>query len=191
MASFIARRVLPITTCAVQRQVTQQVVGAGIRVRYASTIEDRLKELNLVLPKPSAPKGSYISCRRVGDLIYTAGHLPIMSNAEQTLIVGKVGDTMTVEEANKAAEWCALNILTTLKGELGSLEEVKSIVKLVAFVNCTDGFTEQPKVANGCSDLLFKVFGDRAIHCRSAVGTNALPLGVPVEIEAIVEVKSK
>jgi len=98
----------------------------------------------------------------------------------------KVGDTVTPEAANEAAKWCALNILATLKGELGDLDKVKKIHKLVGFVNCVDGFAGQPAVVNGASDLIFDVFGEK--HARSAVGTNALPLNVPVEIEAIVEV---
>ncbi len=108
--------------------------------------------------------------------------------ADGPLVTGKVGKELSVEEGNKAAEYCALSILATLKAELGDLDKIKRVVKVVGFVNCTDGFAQQPAVINGCSDLLGKVLGDKGKHARSAVGTNALPLNVPVEIECIVEV---
>lgn len=103
--------------------------------------------------------------------------------------MGKVGADLTTEQGAEAAKAVALNIIATLKAEVGDLDKVKKIVKLTGFVNCVDGFTAQPKVVNGASDLLVQVFGDKGRHARSAVGTNALPLNVPVEIEAIVEVE--
>lgn len=103
------------------------------------------------------------------------------------MIIGKVGTDLTVEEATTAAKYCGLNLCATLKHNLGDLDRVKRVVKLFALVNCVDTFTQQPTVINGCSDLMIKVFEERGIHARSAVGTNSLPLGVPVEIEAIVE----
>jgi enamine deaminase RidA (YjgF/YER057c/UK114 family) len=102
---------------------------------------------------------------------------------------GKVGKDLTTEQAYDAAKYCALAILGTLKQELGDLDKVKKVVKITGFVNCIDTFAAQPKVLNGASDLLGQVLGERGVHSRSAVGTNALPLNVPVEVEAIVEVK--
>ena len=119
----------------------------------------------------------------------TAGHLPQPAGGE--LITGKVGQDLDVDAAYDAARHCGLNILSTLKHELGDLDRVKRVVKLVGFVNCTDGFAQQPQVVNGCSDLMGEVFGEKGVHARSAVGTNALPLNVSVENEAIVEVEDK
>eukprot|EP00612_Vaucheria_litorea_P002318 CAMPEP_0171453806 /NCGR_PEP_ID=MMETSP0945-20130129/1362_1 /TAXON_ID=109269 /ORGANISM="Vaucheria litorea, Strain CCMP2940" /LENGTH=111 /DNA_ID=CAMNT_0011978737 /DNA_START=231 /DNA_END=566 /DNA_ORIENTATION=+ len=107
-----------------------------------------------------------------------------------TLAKGKVGMDVTPEEANKIARQIAINIITSLKTELGDLDKVKRIVKLVGFVNCVDGFGGQPGVINGASDLMCEVFGEKGVHARSAVGTNALPLNIPVEIEAIVEIEN-
>jgi len=119
--------------------------------------------------------------------VYLSGHLPIPTSGE--LIVGKVGQELTTDEANVAARWCALNIVATLAAEVGDLDRVKKVHKLVGFVNCVDGFTAQPAVVNGASDVIFEIFQDKGEHARSAVGTNALPLNVPVEVEAIVEVE--
>ena len=126
--------------------------------------------------------------KRVGNLAYLSGHLP-QKPTEAGFVLGKVGQDMSPEEAKQAALYCALNLCATLKHNLGDLDRVKSIVKLLAFVNCTDSFTQQPAIVNGCSDFLVEVFGDKGSHTRSAVGTNSLPLGVAVEIEAIVEVE--
>ena len=145
-----------------------------------------MAELGIELPALGVPKGSYTLTSKSGSTLYLSGHLPIPASGE--LIKGKVGDTISPEDANVAARWCALNIISTLKAELGDLDKVAKIHKLVAFVNCVDTFTAQPAVVNGASDLMVEVFGDKGKHARSAVGTNALPLNVPVEIEAIVEV---
>lgn len=118
--------------------------------------------------------------------LYLAGHLP--KGEDDALITGKVGKDLSAAQANKAAERVALSLIATLKHELGDLERVDQIVKLVGFVNCVDSFAEQPSVINGASDLLGKVFGDKGRHARSAVGTNALPLNVCCEIEMIVRV---
>jgi len=143
--------------------------------------------MGLKLPPVGVPKGNYVLTVPHGNLLFTSGHLP--QPIDEPLIVGKVGQDLTAEEANAAAQWVGLNILSTLKAELGDLDRVKRVVKLVGFVNCVDGFAAQPTVVNGCSDLLAEVFGDKGMHARSAVGTNALPLNVPVEIEAIIEVE--
>jgi enamine deaminase RidA (YjgF/YER057c/UK114 family) len=104
-------------------------------------------------------------------------------------VTGKVGQDLTTEQAVEAAQFATLNLLSTLKAELGDLDKIKRIVKVLGFVNCVDGFAAQPKVMNGCSDLLGSIFGEKGRHSRSAVGTNALPLNVAVEIELIVEVE--
>eukprot|EP00658_Telonema_sp_P-2_P014542 TRINITY_DN1552_c0_g1_i1.p1 TRINITY_DN1552_c0_g1~~TRINITY_DN1552_c0_g1_i1.p1 ORF type:complete len:234 (+),score=53.32 TRINITY_DN1552_c0_g1_i1:23-724(+) len=154
--------------------------------RLSSTLK-RIEELGYTLPAVGAPKGSYVPVTRVGNLLFTAGHLPTPAGAD--LITGKVGEDLSVEEGNKAAEYVALSLLATIQQEIGDLDKIKRIVKLVGFVNCTDGFAQQPQVINGASDLIGEVLGERGVHARSAVGTNALPLNIPVEIEAIVEVE--
>jgi len=118
-----------------------------------------------------------------------AGHLPVTPAG--TIMTGKVGSELSTEQAAEAARAVGLNICATLKAELGSLDRVKRFVKLTAFVNCVDSFQSQPKVVNGCSEFLGAVFGEAGRHARSAVGVNALPLNVPVEIEAIVEVEEE
>lgn len=124
---------------------------------------------------------------RVGNILHLAGHIPARENGE--LIKGKLGSTLTVEEGYQSAKCCAINILSTLKGELGTLDNVKRIVKVVGFVACTDDFEMQPAVINGASDFFGEVFGEKGRHARSAVGTNALPLGIATEVECIVEVE--
>eukprot|EP00658_Telonema_sp_P-2_P076509 TRINITY_DN670_c0_g1_i1.p1 TRINITY_DN670_c0_g1~~TRINITY_DN670_c0_g1_i1.p1 ORF type:complete len:322 (+),score=85.61 TRINITY_DN670_c0_g1_i1:116-967(+) len=145
----------------------------------------RLKELGLVLPEPSAARACYVPVTRSGNLLFLAGHLPTPPGGE--LITGKVGKDLGTEEAAKAASYVALSLLATVQAELGDLDQLKKVVKLVGFVNCTDQFTEQHLVMNGASELIGQVLGDRGVHARSAVGTNSLPLNIPVEIEAIVE----
>lgn len=125
---------------------------------------------------------------RSGNLLFTAGHLPQPAGGGP-LVTGKVGKDLTVEQGYEAAKLVALNLIATLKQQLGDLDKVERVVKLVGFVNCTDGFTQQPQVVNGASDLLAEVFGEKGKHARSAVGTNALPLNVAVEIEAIVQIR--
>ncbi|CAM9565076.1 unnamed protein product [Ascophyllum nodosum] len=147
--------------------------------------EAKLQQMGIELPTPKAPLGNFVMSVRTGNLLYTAGHLPISIDGELT--TGKVGHDVSEEEAKEAARKVAIQLIATLKKDLGDLDRVKRIVKLVGFVNCTDGFTAQPKVVNGASDLFAEVFGERGVHSRSAVGTNALPMNVPVEIEAIVE----
>ena len=137
------------------------------------------------------PKGSFVNYKRVGNLVYLSGHLPQKPlEPLGTFVVGKVGVDVSTEDAKRAAEYCALNMCATLKHNLGDLDAVKGFVKLLGFVNCQDSFTQQPAVINGCSDAIVQIFGDKGSHSRSAVGTNSLPLGVAVEIEAIVEVES-
>jgi enamine deaminase RidA (YjgF/YER057c/UK114 family) len=159
----------------------------GIRTMSSSAAEARLAALGLSLPPPARPVASYVMATRVGNLLYTSGHLP-QPGGGAPLIVGKVGAELTAEQGAAAAQVVALNILATVKAELGSLERVARVVKLTGFVNCVDGFAGQPAVVNGASNLFKEVLGEKGVHARSAVGTNALPLNVPVEIEAIIEI---
>ncbi|EQC26022.1 hypothetical protein SDRG_16124 [Saprolegnia diclina VS20] len=152
-----------------------------------SSIDARLAELGYVLPGVTTPKGNYKLAVRSGNLIFTAGH--IAANATGEHLVGKVGQDVTIEAAYEAAHLVALSLLATIKAELGGdLGKVKRIVKTMGFVNCVDGFTQQASVINGCSDTFAKIFGDHDVGARSAVGTNALPLNAPVEIELIIEI---
>ncbi|CAK4678102.1 unnamed protein product [Aphanomyces euteiches] len=156
-------------------------------LRRSVHTENRIKELGYTLPGVAAPKGNYRNSVRSGNMIFTAGHLPQPAGGD--LVKGKIGDDLTIDQGYEAAQHCALALCATLKHELGDLDKVKRIVKVVGFVNCVDGFTAQPQVINGASDTLGKIFGERGVHSRSAVGTNALPLGVAVEVECIVEVE--
>ncbi|ETL98094.1 hypothetical protein L917_04769 [Phytophthora nicotianae] len=150
-------------------------------------IERKIEELGYSLPAVAEPKGNYRTSVRSGNTIYMAGHLPQPAGGD--LILGKVGKDLTPEQGYEAAHYVALSLMATLKQEVGDLDKIKRVVKLVGFVNCVDGFTQQPAVINGASDTIGKVFGDKGIHARSAVGTNALPLNVAVEVEAIVEIE--
>jgi len=150
--------------------------------------EARLKALGHELPAVSAPKGSYVLAQWAdAKTLHLAGHLP--KTLAGDLITGKVGKEVSVEKARLAAEAAGLSLLATIKCTVGDLDNVDQVVKVVGFVNCVDGFDQHPAVINGCSDLLSKVFEDRGKHARSAVGTNALPLGVCVEIECVVRIK--
>jgi enamine deaminase RidA (YjgF/YER057c/UK114 family) len=149
--------------------------------------DKKLTELNIQLIPPSQPIANYVKAVRTGNLLYLAGHGP--SKADGSLITGKLGKDMTIEQGYEAARQTAISLISTLKAELGDLNKVKRIVKVLGMVNCTPEFGDQPKVVNGCSDLLVAVFGDKGKHARSAVGMNALPLGMAVEIEIIVEVE--
>lgn len=149
--------------------------------------ESKLKELEITLFKPSVPMANYVKAVRTGNLIYLAGHGP--TKADGTNITGKVGKDLSLEQGYKAARQTAISILSTLKAEIGSLKKVKRIVKVLGMVNCTDSFTDQPKVINGFSDLMVAVFGEKGKHARSAVGMNSLPSNIAVEVEMIVEVE--
>jgi len=150
------------------------------------TPEERLDELGYKLPSlPPAPIGNFINTKRVGNLIYVSGQGPLTLSGE--LKKGKVGQDVTIEEATEHAEIVAINIIASLKYELGSLSKVKSFVKLFGMVNSVPLFENHPSVINGCSDLLCKVFGEKGVHTRSAIGVGSLPNNITVEIEAIVE----
>jgi enamine deaminase RidA (YjgF/YER057c/UK114 family) len=150
-------------------------------------LKETLAKLNTQLPAAPTPKGLYKSVVVVGNLAFTSGHLPV--DAAGKLTTGRVGAELNAEAGYKAAQLAGLNILASLRKELGSLDRVGRVVKIFGVVNCTPDFTQQPAVVNGCSELFADVFGPEAgVGARSAVGTNSLPLGVPVEIEAIFEI---
>ena len=152
------------------------------------TPEAKLEALGLTLPPVSASIGSYVTCKRQGDLLYLSGAGPIVQG--EVLYRGKVGAEITPDVGYEAAKVSALNLIAALKAALGDLSKVKSIVKLLGLVACTDGFYGQPGVINGASDLLFEVFGEKGRHARSAIGVFSLPMNIPVEIEMIVEVQA-
>ncbi|MGE5252522.1 MAG: RidA family protein [Planctomycetaceae bacterium] len=148
--------------------------------------EKKLKELGITLPTPAQPIANYVRAVRVGNLLFVSGHGPY--NDGKIRISGKVGKELTVEEGYQVARNVALNCLASVKAAVGDLDKVKRIVKLLGMVHCTEDFKDQPKVINGCSDLLVEIFGEIGKHARSAVGMQALPNGIPVEIEMILEV---
>ncbi|MDQ3403338.1 MAG: RidA family protein [Actinomycetota bacterium] len=146
---------------------------------------DRLAELGLTLPSVAAPVGSYVPAVRTGSLVFTSGQLPIVDGA--LAATGKVGSEISPEEAQGLARTCALNALAAIDDLVG-IDSVVRVVKIVGFVASAAGFTGQPAVLNGASDLLASVFGEQGVHARAAVGVAELPLGAPVEVELIVEV---
>jgi enamine deaminase RidA (YjgF/YER057c/UK114 family) len=152
--------------------------------------EKRLSELNIELYSPAAPSANYVRAVRTGNIIYLSGHGPQREN--KTLVIGKVGRDLDIPHAQEAAKLAAINLLSTLKAEIGDLKKVRRIVKVYGMVNATDDFKDQPKVINGASDFLVTVFGEeRGKHARSAVGMASLPGGMPVEVEMVVEVDPK
>ena len=150
------------------------------------TAEENLKKLNINLPKAPDPVGAYVASKIVGNLVFISGQLPL--NSEGKLIKGKVGKELNLEQGQEAAKLCALNLLAQLKKISGSLDKVKGCVKITGYVNSIDSFVEQPKIINGASDLISKIFGDKGKHTRAAVSANSLPLGAAVEVEGIFEV---
>lgn len=149
------------------------------------SIEKRIQQLGLELPKVPAPAANYVNAVRMGNLIYLSGTVPAM--ADGTIPRGKVGADVSTEEAVEHARLAALNILAILRGELGSLDRAKRVIKLLGMVNAVPDFLEHSRVINGCSDLFEQVFG--AKHARSAIGVGSLPFGITVEVEVIVEVE--
>jgi enamine deaminase RidA (YjgF/YER057c/UK114 family) len=147
----------------------------------------RIQELGLELPPAPKPVATYLTAVRQGDLMYVSGHGPL--RADGTLIVGRVGEDLDLDGGKLAARQVGLAILATLRDQLGTLDRVSRLVKVLGLVRCTDGFLDQPKVINGFSDLMVEVFGEAGKGARSAVGTNSLPGGIAVEIEAIFEVR--
>ena len=150
------------------------------------SINDRLNELGIDLPTPNAPVANYVPFVRTGNLISISGQVSMSADKAYT---GKVGVDVSLEEAQQAARQCAINLISQMNAACdGDLDRVVRIVRLGAFVNCVDGFGDQPEVVNGASDLMVEVFGDKGRHSRAAVGVNALPRNVSVEIDALVEI---
>ena len=149
-------------------------------------IDAKLAELGLTLPAAAAPVAAYVPVVIAGSLAYVSGQV---SFVDGVLVKGRLGDDVSLEQGIAAAQGCGLMILAQLKAALGSLDRVERVVKLGAFVNCTADFTDQPKVANGASELMVAVFGEAGKHARAAVGAPSLPLGVAVEVDAIVAVR--
>lgn len=150
--------------------------------------DKKLKDMGIELFSPSKPIANYVRAVRTGNLIYLAGHGP--TKADGTNITGKLGKDMTIEQGYEAARQTGIALLSTLKGEIGDLNKVKRIVKVLGMVNCTADFTDQPKVINGFSDLMVGLFGEKGRHARSAVGMISLPNNIAVEVEMIVEVEN-
>lgn len=150
-------------------------------------IEDRLAELGLQLPAAPKPVAAYIPTVRSGSLVFVSGQLPFQDG--KLMATGRVDGEVSLEQAQACARQCVLNGLAALTGEIGSLDAVRRVVRVGCWVACGPGFTDQPKVANGASELLQEIFGEKGRHARAAVGSVALPLGAPVEIEFLFEVE--
>jgi len=152
----------------------------------SDTIEKRLLELGVVLPEAAAPAANYVPFAQTGQLLFTAGQLPLKDG--KLMAMGLLGRELGTEAGKLAAKWCAVNVLAQVKAAVGDLGRIKRLVKITVFVASTPDFTEQHVVANGASDFLAAALGDAGKHARSAVGVAALPMNAPVEVEAIVEI---
>jgi enamine deaminase RidA (YjgF/YER057c/UK114 family) len=150
-------------------------------------IEEKIKELGFEVPEVAKPLAAYIPAKKVGNLVMTSGQVPLVKG--EIKYAGKVGKELSEEDGQKAAQVCALNCLAAIKGVIGNLDKILEVVKLTVFVASDQDFTAQPKVANGASELIGKIFGEAGIHVRSAVGVTSLPLNAAVEIEMIVRVE--
>ena len=151
-------------------------------------IENKLRELRIELPNAPDPVGAYVAFKKINNLLFISGQLPISKDGK--MIKGKIGKDLTLEDGQKASKLCVINILAQAKKALGEdLNKVKNCVKITGFVNSTDDFKDQPKVINPASETLSAVFGDEGKHARAAISANSLPLGAAVEIDAIFEVE--
>ena len=151
------------------------------------SVEEKIKQLNIEIPKSPKPVGAYVAFRIVNKLVYISGQVSFDQNGN--LIKGKVGSELSLEQGQEAAKACATNIISQLKSACnGDLEKVKSCIKINGYVNSTDNFLDQPKVINAASELIVNVFSEKGKHARAAVSVNSLPLGAAVEIESIFEI---
>ena len=151
-------------------------------------LSEKLKQLNIKLPKAPDPVGAYVAFKKISNLLYISGQLPI--GADGQIIKGKIGNELTLEDGQKASKLCVINILAQAsKAMNGNLDKIKNCIKITGFVNSTDDFFDQPKVINPASETLASVFEDKGKHTRAAISTNSLPLGSAVEVEAIFELK--
>jgi enamine deaminase RidA (YjgF/YER057c/UK114 family) len=148
-------------------------------------IEEKLASLNIILPSPPKPAGAYVPVVITGKLVFVSGQIPIKDG--KVAYLGKVTKDISIEEAQKAAKLCIINALAQIKNEIGSLDKISKIVRVSGFVNSTPEFTEQPKIINAASDLLFEIFGVKGQHSRIAIGVASLPLNSCVEIDVIAE----
>lgn len=148
-------------------------------------IEKKLQDLNIMLPKAPRPVANYVPAVQAGSLLFVSGHGPYPDG--KTVMAGKLGKELTLEEGYQTARNVAINCLASIRESLGDLDRVKRVVKLLGMVHCTPDFKDQPKVINGASDLIVEIFGEAGKHARSAVGMQSLPNGIPVEIEMILE----
>ncbi len=151
------------------------------------SIEQRVKDLGIELPAVTPPVATYVNAVRTGNLLFLSGKIPVTADGQ--MLKGKVGADVSTEEAARHARLVGLHLIAVMRHELGGLDKVRRVVKLLGMVNAVPEYGEQPKVINGCSDLMVEVFADKGRHARSAIGVGSLPLGVTVEIEAIVEVE--
>jgi len=145
--------------------------------------EQRLRDLGIELPEPPEPVASYVPWVTAGNLIFVSGQLPTRGGGLPR--IGRVGEELTIEEGQEEARFCGLNVLAQLKGAIGSLDLIARVVRLGVFVASAPGFHHQPAVANGASDLMREIFGDAGRHTRASVGVSELPLGAPVEVDAV------
>ena len=150
-------------------------------------VEDRLKSLGMVLPEVPAPLAAYVPAKKVGQVIFTAGQLPLLKG--ELICKGLLGQDVDVEQAYQAARICTLNALAAIKGIVKDLDQIVQVIRVVGYVASTSTFTQQPAIVNGASELLLEIFGEVGKHARSAVGVASLPLNASVEIELTVEVK--
>jgi len=163
------------------------MMPATVAAQTAGTAEDNLKKKNIILPSPATPVANYVPAVQVGSLLFLSGAGPAPSEPR-----GKVGKDLTLEQGYQAARSTCLNLIAATRAALGTLDKVKKVVKVLGMVNSSPGFTDQPKVINGCSDLLVEAFGEAiGKHARSAVGMAELPFNIPVEVEMIVEVETR
>ena len=152
-------------------------------------VEKKLRELRLQLPPVQKPIASYVPAVKVGAFVFSSGQGPLIDGRPK--YTGRLGEELTLEQGYKAARICALNCLAAINGEVGSLDYVDRVVKVLGFVSSAEGFTEQSRVLNGASDLLVKIFGEKGRHARSTIGVNALPVNIPVEVEMIVKLEKE
>ena len=150
-------------------------------------VEEKIKQMGITIPEAAKPLAAYIPALQVGNLVMTSGQVPIVNG--QIKFSGKVGKELSEEQGREAAKLCAINCLSAIKSVIGNLDRIKRIVKLTVFVNSADGFTAQPKIANGASEFIVEIFGDTGKHVRSAVGVSELPLNSAVEVEMIAMVE--
>lgn len=163
------------------------VINTALAQVKSTSPEARLKELGIVLKAPTKPTANFLPAVRVGNLVYLSGHGPVMENGEY--MKGKVGEQVDFDKAKEAARLTGISLLTSLKAEIGDLNKVKRIVKVLGMVNAIPTFDRHSQVINGFSDFMVEVFGENGKHARSAIGLGSLPMGIPVEIEMIVELK--